>query len=208
MGKKMYKFKEGHTIVLGLTQSGKTYAVKKILTYSNKGVLFFNTQNENLEGFIKVNMTTKYSIILKLLKLNRKINYIPSTILKNQFKEMNFLINQLFENSNFSKKNPIYFVVDEAHLFEKESLESIKRIATSGIRWGINGIFISQRPANLDNTLMSQSSHMLIFKCNMESQYFKNYSIPIENILNQIEKNGKYSFCEYDFMKVTSYTKI
>jgi len=204
----MYNFKEGHTIVLGLTRSGKTYAVKKILTQNSKGVLFFNTQNENLEGFIKVNKFTHYSIILKLLKLNRKINYIPSTKLKEQFIEIQFLVNQLFENSNFSQKNPIYIVIDEAHLFQKESLESIKRIATSGIRWGLNGIFISQRPANLDNTLMSQSSHMLIFKCNMESQYFKNYSIPIEKILNNISIMGEYSFCEYDFLIVTPYTKV
>src|ERR1035437_1937608 len=150
----MFEFKEGHTIVLGLTQSGKTYAVKKILMHSNCGVLFFNTQNEKLESYIKVNMSTKFSIILKLLKLKRKINYIPSTILKHQYKELDFLINQLFENGNFSKKNHIFVAIDEAHLFEKESLESIKRIATSGIRWGLNGIFISQRPANLDNTLM------------------------------------------------------
>jgi len=204
----MYSFKEGHTIVLGLTRSGKTYAVKKILTQSNNGVLFFNTQDENLEGFIKVGAITPFNIILKLLKLKRKINYIPSTKLKDQFIEIQFLVNQLFENAHLSQKNSIFIVVDEAHLFLKESLESIKRIATSGIRWGINGIFISQRPANLDNTLMSQSSHMLIFKCNMESQYFKNYSIPIEIILSNIEHYGKYSFCEYDFLTVTPYNKV
>jgi len=204
----VYSFKEGHTIVLGLTRSGKTYAVKKILTQNKRGVLFFNTQNEKLEGFLKVNMGTPFNMILKLLKLRKKINYIPSTKLKEQFIEVEFLISQLFENGNFSQNNPIFVVIDEAHLFQKESLESIKRIATSGIRWGLNGIFISQRPANLDNTLMSQSSHMLIFKCNMESQYFKNYSIPIENILNNIAIMGEYSFCEYDFLTITPYNKV
>jgi len=204
----MYEFREGHTIVLGLTQSGKTYAVKKILSKSSKGVLFFNTQSEVLEGFVKVDRNIPYSVILKLLKLNRKVNYIPSTKLKIQYLELEFLITQLFENSNFSKNKPIFMVIDEAHLFQGNSLESVKRIATSGIRWGINGIFISQRPANMDNTLMSQSSHMLIFKCNMESQYFKNYSIPIEKILDEINKNGTYSFCEYDFLRVTSFKKV
>jgi hypothetical protein len=204
----MYKFREGHTIVLGLTQSGKTYAVKKILTNSSEGVLFFNTQQEILEGFTKADKKTPFSIILKLLKLKRKINYMPDTRIKTQFIEINFLINQLFENGFFTKLRPIFFVVDEAHLFEGESLDSITRIATSGIRWGINGIFISQRPANLNNTLMSQSSHMLIFKCNMESQYFKNYSIPIEEILTNIHNNGQYSFCEYDFLTVTAFPSV
>jgi hypothetical protein len=204
----MYEFKTGHSIVLGLTQSGKTYAVKKILQKAKEGVLFFNTQQEDLQGFVKVNKKIPFSVILKLLKLKKKVNYIPDSRLKVQFIEVEFLINELFENGYFTKTNSIFFVVDEAHLFTKTSLDAITRIATSGIRWGINGIFISQRPANLDNTLMSQSTHMLIFKCNMESQYFKNYSIPIENILTNIQNNGKYSFCEYDFLNVTPYNKV
>jgi hypothetical protein len=42
----------------------------------------------------------------------------------------------------------------------------------------------------------------------MESQYFKNYCIPIEDILSRIEKNGKYSYCSYDFVTVTEFKKI
>jgi DNA helicase HerA-like ATPase len=204
----MYNFKEGHTIVLGLTQSGKTYAVKKILSKSTNGVLFFNTQQENLEGYINANKNTPFIQIAKLLRLHKKINYLPDTRLKIQFIEVDFLINMLFEHKLFSKSNPINIVIDEAHLFEGRALDNINRIATSGIRWGLNGIFISQRPANLSNTLMSQSSHMLIFKTNMEIQYFKNYSIPIEQILEEINKNGLYSFCEYDFLTITAYKKI
>ena len=60
----------------------------------------------------------------------------------------------------------------------------------------------------MNNTLMTQSTNVLIFKCNMESQYFKNYDIPIIEILEKIEKNGKYSFCSYDFDKITDYKKI
>lgn len=204
----MYNFKNGHTIVVGLTQSGKTYAVEKSLLNQHQGVLFFNTQQENLHGYIKANKKTSFAQILHLLKLGHKINYLPDTKLKTQFVEIEFLINQLFENGNFSKDKSIYFVVDEAHLFEKKALEAVTRIATGGLRWGINGIFISQRPANLDNTLMTQSTHMLIFMCNMESQYFKSYSIPIENILKEIESNGKYSFVEYDFLTITSYKAL
>jgi hypothetical protein len=42
----------------------------------------------------------------------------------------------------------------------------------------------------------------------MESQYFKNYSIPIEEILEHIRLNGKYSFCSYDFKEIKDYKKI
>jgi hypothetical protein len=208
MEKIVYKFKDGHTIVVGLTQSGKTYAVTKCLLNDSKPVLFFNVQQEDLKGYVRVNKHTPFRIILKLLRLNRKINYIPDSRLKAQGNEITFLINQLFEFGCFSKKRSMYIVIDEAHLFEDEALENIRRIATSGIRWGLNGIFISQRPANLHNTLMTQSSHMLIFKTNMETQYFKNYNIPIFEILKLIDQNGKYSFCEYDFLTIKSYKKL
>lgn len=205
----MYNFNEnGHVTVIGKTQEGKTYTVNHILKNQKRGVLFFNTQLEELKGYIKIDKRTPFIIIKKLLIKGQKLNYEPSSRLSIQSQEISFLINQIFENGNFNKANFIYFVVDEVHLFKKDALESICRIATGGIRYGVHGIFLSQRPANIDNTLMSQSYEMMIFKCNMESNYFKRYEIPIENILLEIEKNGKYSFCSYDFDIATSYSKI
>jgi DNA helicase HerA-like ATPase len=203
-----YKFNQGHTTVIGMTQNGKTYTVSHLLESQKRGVLFFNAQMEDLQGYIKVDKTTKFSIILKLLKKGQKINYFPSSRMSEQQNEISFLIEQLFENGHFNKKNFIYFVVDEAHLFKKKSLEQVCRIATGGLRFGIHGVFLSQRPANLDNTIMTQSTDMLIFFCSMESQYFKNYSIPIQQIIDEITKHGKYSFCSYNFVTVTAYDKI
>jgi hypothetical protein len=198
----------GHCTVIGMTQNGKTYTVSHLLQKQNRGVLFFNTQMEDLKGYIKVDKTTRFSIILKLLKGNHKLNYFPSSKLNEQFNEITFLVNQLFENGNFSKTNYIYMVIDEVHLFKKKALESVCRIATGGLRFGIHGVFLSQRPANIDNTLMTQSTDMLIFFCSMESQYFKNYDIPIDIIMSMIAEHGKYSFCSYDFVIATIYDKI
>jgi hypothetical protein len=205
----MYKFNEfGHSIVIGKTQQGKTYATQKILLEQNKGTLFFNTQLEDLKGYINVDRNTTFKQIKQLLKLGKKLNYMPYPLLKIQFQEIQFLINLLFSSGGFTKNDNIYVVIDEVHLFTKEAQDSIERIATSGLRFGLNGIFLSQRPANMSNTLMSQSNEMLIFKCSMESQYFKSYGIPIEEILQSIESNGKYSFCSYDFNQIKCYTKI
>jgi hypothetical protein len=204
----MYSFGNGHTTVIGMTQNGKTYTVNRILKNQKRGVLFFNTQLEDLKGYIKVDKTTSFTVIKSLLKKGHKLNYYPSSRLSTQGQELIFLVSQIFENGNFSKENYIYMVVDEVHLFKKKALESVCRIATGGIRFGVHGIFLSQRPANIDNTLMTQSTEMLIFFCSMESQYFKNYCIPIEDILQRIEKNGKYSFCSYDFVNIKEYNKI
>ena len=94
------------------------------------------------------------------------------------------------------------------HLFKEKALSAVERISTGGMRFGIRGVFLSQRPANISNTLMTQSNNMIIFFCNMESQYFKSYSIPIEDILSLIKFNGKYSFCTYDFKKIKDYKAI
>jgi archaellum biogenesis ATPase FlaH len=205
----MYNFNEmGHTIVLGQTQTGKTYATEHILKTQKQGVIFFNTQLETLRGYIQINKFTSFKIIKNLLNKGQKLNYTPVPKLQIQEQEIKFLVNQLFEFGNFSKEKNIFIAIDEVHLFTKTSQQAIERIATSGLKFGLNGIFLSQRPANMSNTLMSQSIEMLIFKCSMESQYFKNYNIPIENILEKIEKNGKYSFCTYDFTDVKEYNKI
>jgi len=205
----MYKFNlSGHCTVIGRTQEGKTYTVNKILKNQDKGVLFFNTQLEELPGYVKIDKNTRFKIIYALLKNGKKLNYFPSTRLNIQEQEIIFLINQLFEHGNFNKEKFIYFVIDEVHLFKKEGLQEITRIATGGLRYGIHGIFLSQRPANISNTLMTQSNEMLIFFCNMESIYFKNYQIPIDTILENITKNGKYSFCSYDFKNIYQYSKI
>jgi archaellum biogenesis ATPase FlaH len=205
----MYNFDNGgHVIVVGQTQNGKTYTVNHLLLKQKRGVLFFNTQLEDLTGYVKVNSKTAFSVIKKLLKKGYKVNYVPSSRLTIQSQEVSFIINQLFQNGEFTKKNFIYIVIDEVHLFKKQALEEVCRIATGGLRFGLHGIFLSQRPANMDNTLMTQSTNVLVFKCNMESQYFKNYDIPIIEILELIEKNGKYSFCSYDFEKIVDYKKI
>lgn len=205
----MYNFNEGsHTTVIGRTQSGKTWAVNRILKNQNKGVLFFNTQLEELPGYIDIDKNTKFIQIKELLKKGYKLSYNPSTMLETQAQEITFLINQLFENGNFNKKDSIFIVIDEVHLFVKEGLSQVQRIATGGIKYGLNGIFLSQRPAQISNVLMTQSSSMLIFFVNMESQYFKNYEIPIENILQFIADNGTYSFCSYDFQKVENFKAI
>jgi DNA helicase HerA-like ATPase len=205
----MFSFTENtHCTVIGRTQSGKTWAVNRILKNQPRGVLFFNTQLEDLPNYIVVDKRTKFIQIRELLKKGYKLSYNPSTKLEVQAQEISFLIEQLFENGNFDKIHNIFVVIDEVHLFTKEGLSEICRIATGGVKYGLNGIFLSQRPAQISNVLMTQSSAMVIFFVNMESQYFKNYEIPIEPILHEISVNGQWSFCSYDFNKIESFKSV
>ena len=97
----MYNLELGHTTVIGRTQEGKTYTINKILKNENNGVIFFNTQLEDLKGYIKADKMTPFSQILNLLKKGQKINYFPDSRMEIQSQEIKFLIEKLFEYGKF-----------------------------------------------------------------------------------------------------------
>jgi len=99
--------------------------------------------------------------------------------------------------------------VDEVHLFGKDSQKSLIELATTGRSYGFRGIYLSQRPALIDNTLMALSEQMIIFKCNMEGPYFDRYRIPYtDKIEPELNRLGKYSFCLYDNQNVECFPAV
>lgn len=196
----------GHNTVIGITRSGKTYAIKKTLAGVKEGVIFFNTQHEEMPNtFINCTAADNIESIKRAIRSGAKINYIPDLDSKIREKELIFIINALYQRSNISK---IYLVVDEVHLYEKDALKKLIQVSTTGLRFGIYGIWISQRPANVDNTLMTQSEQFIIFRTNMESGYFDRYGIPADQIKDLLEKGGKYAYCIYDFINITGPFKV
>lgn len=194
-----------HIVVLGLTRHGKTYALKKSLASVSEGVFFFNTQLEEMPGtFIDASGANAWEQIDGLLEEGRKVNFLPSTDKEARQKQLQVIIKKLYDG----RKRNIRFVVDEAHLFKKEALAAVQEIATTGLRFGIRGVFISQRGALLDNTLISQSNQYIFFYMNNhDREYFKNYGFPIEEIQERI--NGeKYLFCTYDNKEIKGAFKI
>lgn len=203
----LINFKSGHSTVIGITRSGKTYATMESLKAVKEGVLFFNTQLEDLSSnFIKVTANDNIKILINALNNGKKINYSPSLDSRIREKELKYIIDNLYIRSKLDKK--IYLVVDEVHLYEKESLKSLIQVATTGLRYNIFGVWISQRPANIDNTLMTQSNQFILFKTNMEGEYFKRYGIPADKIKDLLEKGGKFSYCTYDFIEVYGPYKV
>ena len=200
----LVNFENGHSTVIGTTRSGKTYATKKSLEKVKEGVIFFNTQYEEMpSSFIKVSAKDDIKVIINALKANKKINYIPQLDSIIRDKELIYLVESLYRRDSEKR---IYLVVDEVHLYEKESLKALIKVATTGLRFGVHGIWISQRPANIDNTLMTQSNQFVIFKTNMESGYFGRYGIPDDEIKSRLKE--EYSYCIYDFMEVRGGFKV
>jgi hypothetical protein len=173
-----------------------------------EGVLFVNTNDEVKSipsGYIGANGKNTFSQIKAALKEGYKINYVPDTYEEIRNKEVETLIKKLF-TAGFTEDNKVYFALDEVHLYTgKEVLNELKRVATGGLRHGINGIWISQRPALIDNTLMTQSQGMIIFRTYMEEQYFDRYRIPYEKMEQLMNKMGDYSYCTWDKKEIKGY---
>jgi hypothetical protein len=170
--------------------------------------LFYNTQLEDdLPGYREINPDgVTWGQVVKLLKRGEKLNLLPPTYPEKKEKLLAGIVQRLFD-SGFTKINPMYLAVDEVHLYdEKTVLPELIRVATGGMKFGIRGVWISQRPALIPNTLMTQSVRMLMFPCNMETQYFKRYGIPYDEIEQELIKNGEFSYVSYDFRNIEAYT--
>jgi len=72
-----------------------------------------------------------------------------------------------------NERNPIAIFCDEAHLYmpasaaqgiETSSLQSFERIAKEGRKYGIGLVVISQRPSEVNRTVLSQSSNFIAMR--------------------------------------------
>jgi hypothetical protein len=191
-----------HATVLGITQNGKTFAsLKSMVRVKDRAGIFFNVQDVSVpNGFVDVRVKENdWEQVERLLEQKRKINWIPSTNPDEMQKEVVFLINKLYNG----KVRNVIVAIDEVHLLEKQSLKACIRLATTGIRWGLYGVFISQRPAKVDNTLYSQSTkHVLFALSNVDYKYLENQSFPSDDI-KEVVKGQKYVFAVYDQREVT-----
>lgn len=204
-GKRLINF-DGHTVVIGKTRSGKTWATKESIRGLSCGALFFNTQQESMpHDFVKATGNDRMVTIKNAVKRGYKINFVPSTDLLEQAAQLECIIQCLYDNV----KKDVVLVVDEVHLFcDRDIKRQLIRVATTGLRWGIRGVWISQRPAEIHNTLMTQANKFVIFQTNMESNYFKRYEMPHDEIRSRIKSGGEYSYIEYDWSEIGGPYKV
>lgn len=194
---KLINFENQHTTVLGTTQTGKTTAVMKSLEKQDKGVLFFNPQQIPMpKTYVKATGENNVEQIIRAIRSGKKVNFVPDRDIR--WKQFTYLVNALYKASERAKLD-MYFVGDEIHLarmHDREANNAAIEIATTGLTWGIKGIWISQRPAEMEYTLLTQSTLFIFFTTEWEGQYLKQKGIPFADIEKRIQ-DGQYSFCTY-----------
>lgn len=205
--RKLIDFGSVHSCVIGITGSGKTFGTVQSLKNVKEPVLFFNTKHDEQipKNFLIMTKDNSYIQLKRALVRERKINYLPSRDEREREKELVNIIRFLF--SWFG--TPVYFVVDEVHLYgRRNAYYKLMEVATTGRSYGIRAIWMSQRPANIDNNLMSQSEKFIVFKCSLENQYLKRYGFPVEEMEQKFKEGGKYSYLEFDLVNLVGPYKV
>lgn len=196
-----------HETVLGLTRHGKTYgAIKSLARLKEEAVFFYNTQHEVVgKEWTTVDPSIhEWEQVEYLLSKNKKVNWLPSTKIEDMHNEIIFIVDKLY---NGQKRN-MKMVFDEVHLFRKKALEQIQRVATTGLRWGIRGVFISQRPAKVDNTLYTQSTNHIVYALGLaDYEYLKNQGFPMDDLKDKV-KGEKYVFVTFNQKEVSELKTI
>lgn len=188
---------EKHISIIGRTNTGKTTVAKKLHDNTDKISVFFNTQDEDVQG----HETKKWDV--HDLKEHKKINFIShhsNDIATIQLNEIVQDLRKITESlGDRSRKTRFVVFVDEAHEIAPNNVTGtpLHFVFKRGHRYGITGVSITQRPAELDLGIVSQADLHVIFDVNdFESQYFKKKNIPIEQVRDQLVDT--HNFTIYD----------
>ncbi|MEC2344343.1 ATP-binding protein [Paenibacillus barengoltzii] len=127
-------------------------------------------------------------LVKKLMKANGEqgqgvkiidFSEVPSDILPIVLSLVARLIFQVQQWSDSTTRHPIALVCDEAHLYlpnrltadaaEARALAHFERIAKEGRKYGVSLLIISQRPSELNTTIMSQCNNVVALRLSNQS---------------------------------------
>jgi hypothetical protein len=205
-----FNLENEHATVIGLTQHGKTYGTIKTLERMNEPILFFNSQRTPVgEGWVEADSSNTAEQVIYALKNGYRVNFLPAD---ESIDKMSRQLGAITEAVYKEGKMSFRFAIDEVHLFwmgkDKAGREALIRLATTGLGRGFKCIFLSQRPAKVDNTLYTQSTKHIIFALGkMDESYLKTNGFPVAEI---VEKTGneKYNYVEFDQKQVKGSFRI
>lgn len=182
----MELFEGHHSFVCGMTGTGKTAFVLNRLKDSRFPVFFFNFQHIDTP-FLKCDGAYDTADLIEAIKSGDKIDFRPSKYKSFAKQQLNYIVNEFFAKDQFRNK-PFYFVVDEAHetVAQGEKNDYVLMIPTRGRSLGYMGIFLTQRPALIDKTVISQCTKHFIFYTEYEVGYFRTKGLDVQTITNML----------------------
>lgn len=181
-----------HSFNSGITGSGKTYHAIKYARGLNVPVLFINPQQEDISGFIRADNANSLQQIKRALIANKKINYIPDLDWKRSIIEIDYLVKTLCELGKRS-----LLVVDECDMWARQGVSTspLFFVAQRGRKWGIEGLFISQSPSEVDKIILKNCEIQRVFRFNeFGEKYYRGYGYDTDKMRDMLEKKGQFSY--------------
>jgi len=183
--------RDRHTVVIGMTRSGKTTFVANALqrlSAMSTHTLFIDPKHD--ESFAKLGKVcyTPIEVYEQLLLRQKTIVYRPPGDSAARIEGLDRVIELLFnlhKKPGFKRIRRV-IAIDEIQLMVKKGgSKAVEMIWTIGAGMGITGVAMTQRMQLLNETCWSQSDNKFIFKIEDRTEYLKSRNL--DHYINQQE---------------------
>lgn len=188
----------GHVLVIGETQSGKTFYANHLHREFPGVSIFWNT---NHIPYVWGEKVFSMRGLAQVLQRSKKINFLPSGNVETANQQLAQLVGWLFRHGKGAGRVWCQVLVDEAQEYSRENTQNdpVRMIATRGLgAYGVRLVAITQYPVTLNTTTRTNCAGRIIFKPGLEGAQFlsMNREYPIDSIKDWT--SGKYRYVSYE----------
>jgi DNA helicase HerA-like ATPase len=172
-----------HSVVLGMTRSGKTYftgEVLKRLQADRVHTIFVDPKHDADYEDLGIVCYSPMEVYEKLLKKEPRIVFRTPATSPENVEALDRLVELVFnlQRTDGFKRIRRVIAIDELQLYTKKgSSKAIEMIWTVGAGLGIVGMALTQRMQLLNDTVYTQSENKFIFKIDDRPEYLRSKNL-------------------------------
>jgi|TARA_B100001094_G_scaffold313240_1_gene350794 DNA helicase HerA-like ATPase len=184
-------FKTRHSVVLGMTRSGKTFLAGKVL----QGVqdigghtIFVDPKHDDGYAHLGTVCHSPIEVYEQLLRKNPAIVFRTPGTSEERIEALDRMVELMFtlQRTPGFKRIRRVIAIDEIQLFVKKgNSRAVEMIWTIGAGLGIVGMALTQRIQLLNETAWSQSENKVIFRIDDRIDYLKSRNL--EHYVNELD---------------------
>ena len=190
-----------HESISGMTRSGKSYGAAARGRRHTGPLLVIDPQDSPCWPWPRAD---RYNSAAEVIESGRRggVVYVPAWNDRQGRAEVALLVAEVFEaakraGAQAGRAGRAWLVIcDEAQVYAPEggAPGGLHYIARQGLRWGVQGVFVSQRPADIAKSVLSQAVRHYIYEPGeFGAPYFERYGIPGEEV-RRLLSDGRQKF--------------
>lgn len=180
-----------HCAILGMTQSGKTVLAREIFEAIAEAALYIDYEDLGEIQGRRMTRDTSIRELKRALSKRQRIRYVP------EWGDAENDVRQLYNALTNCNEN-VYVFADEIQQYGDFTRNALDVFAVRGLKRGIHLVAISQRPANLSKTILTQINKYIFFRMQgAEKVSMGRYDLPRE-IITRTNQAPKHSFYLYE----------